>query len=242
MQIVHHLILHWAALITLGAMVTDARGSIGGTVFSKNKGGAYTRARTAPINRRTTAQSIVRNNFASNSKTWSGSLTAAERAAWNAFAASNPLVNRLGASIKVSGFNMFQKLNQVLSQIGSSNITDPPPDLSVPAIGTGLGTGAAVAGASLEVDTTAQVAASGGQFYVFATPPLAPGKTPQTSDYRFLRVADPSAAAVTLSLYADYIALFGPFISGNVIGVGLSTVNDESGAVTPSVITQIAAT
>lgn len=225
------------ALIAAGSVVSDIRGSIAGTTYSRNKGGLYARARVAPINRNTPAQSLVRANFATNAKRWSGTFTDSERASWTAFAAANPLVNILGASIIVSGLAMAQKLNQVLSQIGAAAITAPPPDLSVPPL-------AAVTGAVLDstlpgltIDTAAQTVVAGAKYYVFATPPLAPGKTPQTSQYRFIGAYAATAAATSIDASAEYTALFGSsYTAGQSFGAIVSTVNVESGAVTPGLV------
>lgn len=230
------------ALITLSSMVSAARGSVGGTVFSRNKGGAYTRARTTPINRATPSQTAVRANFGANSKAWSADLTAAERLAWTNFAASNPLVNILGASIIVSGLAMFMKLNQILGVIFEPNITSPPPDLSVPAIATVLGASAVAATPSIVVNTESQAVVAEAAYYIFATKPLAPGKTPQTSDYRYVQASSPTAAASTVDITTAYVAAFGPWIVGASIGVNVATVNTATGAVTPGQVFQIVST
>lgn len=230
------------ALITLSSMVSAARGSVGGTVFSRNKGGAYTRARTTPINRNTPAQSAVRANFGATSKSWSADLTAGERTAWTSFAASNPLVNVLGASIIVSGLAMFMKLNQILGVIEYPNISTPPPDLSVPPIAAVLGATAVSATPSIVINTDAQTEVPDADYYIFATKPLAPGKTPQTSDYRYMQVFSPVALATTADITAAYVAAFGNWINGASIGVNVATVNTSTGAVTPGVVFQIVST
>jgi hypothetical protein len=228
------------AKLTLGSMVTDARGSVGGVVYSRNKGGAYSRARVAPINRNTPAQTLVRANFGANSKGWSASLTAGERTAWTAFAAANPRVNILGASIILSGIAMYQSLNQVLSQIGQGNITDPPPDLSVPALAAVTG-GTAASAATVSLTTNAQAVVADAAYYIFATRPLSPGSTPQTSDLRYVTTANAVAAATTVDISDEYVALFGTFNSGASIGLAVSTVNEVSGAVTPALRFNLAA-
>lgn len=222
------------ALITMGGTITDARGSIAGNVFSRNKGGAYIRARVAPINRNTPAQTLVRANFGSNAKAWSSLLTAAQRTAWTNFAAANPLINILGASIIVSGISMFMKLNQVLSQIGSANITDPPVDLSVPPLAAPYGGNFVTMSQVAQVLTAAQTSESGASYYVFATKPLAPGKTPQQSDLRFVMTKQQTVTDVMFSLQSFYGALFGDFIVGQTIGLAIATVNVSTGAVTPA--------
>jgi hypothetical protein len=230
------------ALLTLGSVVTDIRKSIGGTTYSRNKGGAYARARVAPINRNTPAQSQVRANFASNAKLWSGTFTAAERTAWAAFAAANPLVNILGASIIVSGLAMAQKLNQVLAQIDQPVITTPPPDLSVPALAAPLSITTDSTTGAIIINTNDQSLVAGANFYVFATPALAAGKTPSTSDYRFVQNTAPTAVAASVDISDKWAALFGSFSAGASIGIACGTVNTETGAVTKAVIFNAIAT
>lgn len=231
------------ALLTLGAIVTEARGSIGGTVFSRNKGGAYARARVVPINRNTPAQSLVRANFGSNSKVWTGLMSASERAAWTAFAAANQLTNILGAPITVSGMAMSMKLNQVLAQVGVGPILDPPPDLSVPALAAATAVVFDGTDETLKVTTAAQAVTAGAKYYIFATGPLAAGRTPQTSQYRFIGAYAATAAATDIDLTAKWTALFGAtWNTGAAIGVAVATVNTESGAVTPGLIFTTAST
>jgi hypothetical protein len=242
-NILHHAPVIWGALIGLGSVVSDIRGSIAGTTYSRNKGGAYARARVAPINRNTPAQSLVRANFAANAKLWSGTFTASERAAWTAFAAANPLVNILGASIIVSGLAMAQKLNQVLAQIEAAPITSPPPDLSVDALAASTGATAVSGTHVIKVTTDAQTAVTDADYYLFATAPLAPGKTPQASQYRFVGQYSSVAANVDIDFSATYNALFGSvWIAGQSIGVLVATVNNVSGAVTPGVVYNILST
>lgn len=222
------------AIITFGATLAAARGSIGGTVISRNKGGAYMKARVAPINVKSPAQTVVRANFAANAKAWSSLLTAGERTAWTNFAAVNPLVNRLGASIIVSGLSMFVKLNQVLSQTGNPNITAPPPDLSVQPVAAALSV-AAVSGASTVIVTTdVQPAPNEGAYYIFATRPLAPGIKPGQSDLRFMLALAQVSAAITVDISTPYVAAFGAWNVGASIGVSVGFFNQLSGAVTPA--------
>lgn len=224
------------ALITLGAMVTDARGSVGGSVFSRNNAGGYARARTKPVNPNTPAQSQVRANFGLNSKAWSGTFTAAQRAAWTSFAQANPQVNRLGASIVLSGLAMANKLNQVLAQLGVAPIADPPADLSVPALAAALSIDAESPESDFNVTTAAQAVVAGAKYYVMATPPLKAGQKPPSSAYRFIAAKAAVAAAVVVDVTTEYFALFGTAAAGQVAGVSVAFVNTATGALTTPVI------
>lgn len=220
------------ALLQLGSVVTDIRNSIGGVTYSRNRGGSYSRARVAPLNPRSAAQTSVRQNFALNSKLWSGTLTAAQRVAWTIFAQNNPVTNVFGASKILSGNAMLMKLNQVLKQIGAAPITDPPTDLSVPALAAVLAYDGSGSPGALLVTTAAQSVTAGVKYYIFATRPLPPGRTPQTSDYRYIKTTAAVAAAVSIDITDAYEAMFGEPTAGTLTGVLVATVNTASGALT----------
>lgn len=106
-------------------------GSQGSRTFSHNKGGAYTRNRRIPVNPTTVAQGAVRNQLASFSANWAN-LAPADRSAWSAYASANPLIDRLGSAITVSGQSMYVSLNVALAQCGLAAITSPPIDTGPP--------------------------------------------------------------------------------------------------------------
>lgn len=106
-------------------------GSQGSRTYSHNKGGAYTRNRRIPINPTTAAQGAVRNQLAAQSSNWAN-LTDAQRSAWSAYAATNPVIDRLGSSITISGQSMYVALNTRLTQMGQTRVDDPPIDTGPP--------------------------------------------------------------------------------------------------------------
>jgi len=114
------------ALVKFGAMIADARGSIGGTVFARNRGGAYVRNRTTPINPQSTRQTAVRSLLASLTNLWSTTLTQAQRDAWTLYATNVPLVNSLGESRNVTGINMYVRANSLILDTGGTRADDAP--------------------------------------------------------------------------------------------------------------------
>lgn len=230
------------ALVTFGTNITQASGSAGGSVYSRNRGGAYIRARVAPLNPKSVAQQTVRNNFGSLAQNWSTALGDSDRMAWTLFAQAYPQVNTLGASIILSGLAMFMKLNQVLAQIGATFAVDPPTDLSVPPIAAPIGYGVNSTVPSAIISTEDQVATDGSSYYVFATGPLSAGRKPQTNDYRFIAALPPVAAASQVDISSYLEDLYGAMQSGKVYGVLVSAVNITTGATTvglPFVTTSI---
>ena len=105
------------ASIKLGAIASDIRGSIGGTVFSRNGGGAYAKQRVCPTNPNTAGQGIVRAIMSSMYAAWA-LLTAAIRGDWALYATNVTLPNRLGDQINLSGYNMFTRTKAVCDLIG----------------------------------------------------------------------------------------------------------------------------
>jgi len=120
------------ALIKFGGGITEMRGSIAGNVFSRNRYGAYVRARTKPINPNTSRQQAVRASVAELTVRWSSTLTAVQRTAWNLYASSVPMLNKLGETIYLSGFNHFVRSNVALTRGGLTNIDAGPVIFELP--------------------------------------------------------------------------------------------------------------
>jgi len=63
-------------------------------------------------------------------------LTGAQRAGWESYAAQTPLVNRLGESITVSGFNMYVRTNAYLLGLALATKTNAPLTPGLSSLGT----------------------------------------------------------------------------------------------------------
>jgi hypothetical protein len=89
-------------------------GSVGGTTYSSNKGGAVARVRVTPTNRRTGAQVRRRQQLGSVAATWN-SLLPANRLAWESYA-TNLYVPKHGRrpGVAYAGFNAFSGCNNLL--------------------------------------------------------------------------------------------------------------------------------
>lgn len=120
------------ALVKYGGGVMDIRGSIGGQVHSKNRYGQYIRAKVVPVNPRSSAQSAVRNIMAAVSAAWSASVSAAQRTAWETYAAAITMTNALGESITLTGFNHYIRSNVARLNIGQTRKDVAPTTLSLP--------------------------------------------------------------------------------------------------------------
>jgi hypothetical protein len=121
------------ARIIFGNMVADARGKVGGIVYSRNTGGAYARQKVSPVQPRTPAQLNQRSRLTSISKLWEN-LTNAQREAWKAFSLAARKRDVLGLSKQRTAQQMFMFCNLALDSAGYATISNPPVTLEVDAL------------------------------------------------------------------------------------------------------------
>lgn len=103
-----------------------ASGSIAGTTFGHNRSGLYVRARTRPVNPRSTRQSTVRALFATLITVWNNELSGSERTAWETWSSNTPIVGKDGNPINISGLNAFTRFNTIRLQIGQARVDAAP--------------------------------------------------------------------------------------------------------------------
>ena len=114
--------------IKFGGGVTDMRGSAGGNTYSRNRFGAYMRNRTVPINPNTGRQQLIKASMAALTARWSQTLTAAQRTAWNLYGSNVAMLNRLGETIYLTGFNHYIRSN-IFREAYNKTIIDAGPTI-----------------------------------------------------------------------------------------------------------------
>lgn len=212
----------------ISPLVSDARASLGGATFSKNRGGNYVRAKVAPVQPRTVAQQNARSNLATISGAWK-SLTQNQIAGWNSLASGVTLSDSLGNSYSPSGAQLFVGNNRNLSDIDQTIIDTAPPsapdfeDISPLVLTITAGTPA------FTIAPTIGAAPTGNSFLVRATAQLSPGISYiGQSQYRIIAVFAASAYA-SLNVLTAYTARFGTLTAGQNIGVSVTLVNIATG-------------
>lgn len=120
------------ALVKLGGGIVAMSGSIAGNTFARNRSGNYVRARTKPVNPRSDIQVKARSVVAFLSEYWYETLDADQRAAWNLYAASVAMKNKLGETIYLSGFNQFMRSNCMRKFQLMALVDDGPTDFTLP--------------------------------------------------------------------------------------------------------------
>lgn len=190
-----------------GAIVVAGRGKIGGHVASQNRAGSYFRTKVTPVNPQTTAQTTVRNRLSGLSSAWRG-LTAAQRSAWNSGVSDHAKTDVFGDLRNPTGFNLFQRLNNNLLNIGESQINVPPAVVPVDAFTTlSIAAEDGTVAEALEI-TFAPAIEADHKVKVYATPPMSAGVNFVKSEYRQIHVLD-NADLTGVDVIASYQAVFG---------------------------------
>lgn len=215
------------AKIKFGMMMTDARGKLGGQVFSKNRGGAYVRTKVTPSNPRTLAQMESRNLLGQTSSAWNG-LTDAQRLSWNSAVPEWQRTDVFGDLKTPSGKNLFVELNKNLLQAGLATLDIAPDKEEIVGI---TATAVAVDATAGEVTLTGLASVpTGFVLQVSATPPISPGISFVKNRFR---VVDYVAAGAVdgEALYSAYTDKFGALSPGDNVHFQLKYValNGQAG-------------
>lgn len=216
------------AKFTPGAIVSEVRGTVAATTYSKNKGGAIIRNRVTPINRRSTNQTQRRQILASLASAWRG-LTQSQRDSWNAASPNFPQSDSLGQTIFLTGEQLYVRCNANLLLIGAAQITSAPTPASFDVLAfTSLTATADDDGLSLAFTPTVP---AGFTLVVRATAPVSPGVSfVPSSRFRFL---DAIAAAQTSpqAIGPAYVGVFGSIAgaTGQKIFIEMFLVENASG-------------
>ena len=161
------------AKIKFGMMMTDARGKLGGQVFSKNRSGSYVRTKVTPVNPQTSFQQASRFLLGALSQAWSG-LTRAQIEAWNNAVNEWARTDIFGDLRNPTGKNLFTELNKNAVQAGYSQMTEPPAKEEMPVVSL-LDATLGISAGELEVNLSGNAVGHTLQFR--ATPTLSNGTT-----------------------------------------------------------------
>lgn len=213
------------AIIKFGQLIVEARGKLGGTVFSRNASGSYMRSKITPTNPGTNSQSLQRSKFSSVSQKWR-SLDDPQRLSWENLAKELSRTNIFGDNVPLSGFNCFSRLNNNLLLCGVGMISVAPYAYS-PTPVSSLGFGNLTPSLfKLEFFPAALLATD--QLFIFSTPGFSPGISFIGNKYRLVEVTYVEATS-PYDISATYIDKFGAPIVGKKVSVKVFTVDNRSG-------------
>ena len=217
------------AKVVYSPQVGDMRNKTGGAVHTKTRFGSMVRRKVSPTQPRSNYQMNVRASFTALSKLWSDSSMDNYRAAWIALAQSYPVKDVFGQSQKLTGHQMFVRINRNLDASDTPRILIPPASLSAPYPGTI--TLAKAGGPPITTLTYAQATLNtpAEKILVYATPGISHGVQNPGSRYRLL-LNIPDSGGGPWDILPQYIAKFGAPIIGRTIFVKASMITRATGA------------
>jgi hypothetical protein len=221
------------AKVKFSALISEMRNKLNGSVFARNRGGAYLRTKVTPTNPQTAAQVAARSLLTTFSQMWR-TLTPEQHLAWNAVVDQWSTTDVFGDVVNPSGSALFIRLNINISLAGGTVVNTPPTptgavaisELSIVADSSSSLFTVTFAPAAVPADTA---------MYVEATPMLSPGISNANSKFR--KIA--TLAAAEASPYAggaDYLFKFGSITAGQKVFCRAKFINQLTGEVSQSLV------
>jgi hypothetical protein len=214
--------------VKFSALVSEMRGKLNGSVFTKNRYGNSLRNKVTPVNRRTASQQSIKAMFTQFSQKWR-SLTDAQQKAWNSAVEDFRRNNIFGDSIKPTGSNLYCELNSNLALVGANELTEPPIQMPI----NGIQEFSLIIDGSSSTQkfdiafgpspTDADVA-----HLIFATRCYSPGKSYIKGEYRLIGTI-PANTNSSYSALSEWNTKFGALAKDQMISVKLIPVHRKTG-------------
>jgi hypothetical protein len=212
-------------------MMTDARGKLGGQVFSKNRSGAYVRTKVTPVNPRTVAQMQSRSILGSLSVLWNG-ITDVQRASWNEAVGNWQKTDIFGDLKKPTGKNLFVSLNKNLLQSGQAEVLTAPEKMDLPSLADLQVTFVDTAGTLSILGAPGE---AGITYQVSATPKLPNGASYFKNQLRVLHYT-PTPGSDSVDILDAYEAKFGEISDGDNIFWQIRAIGENGQAGVPMTV------
>lgn len=215
------------ALIKTGIAVGQISGRIAGNVFSRNRGGAYVRNGAIPTRSTTPYATAAKARLSDFSKAWA-SLTEVQQMAWKNWATQNPVINRLGDAITLSGHQAFVQLNININNAGGTAIVVPPvipPPIALLSASATYDIGAG----SFEITFTPDPLGSDDCLAIEAAVVDNPGVNYVSNLYKLVSVEAAATASPVASVDTLLAARFGTILVGQRVFYRLYVLNQATG-------------
>lgn len=215
--------------IQFGSFVTDMRGKVGGSIYSKNAFGSYVKNKTIPINPNTPAQQAARAQFATVSQDWAN-LTRAQKRAWGANAINYQQKDVFGKVYTPSGFGMFMSLNGNLSTVGAEKLVAPP-SITPPPDMYDFNMDADISATAINVFETGMAVPADTAWVITMTPQVNNSVNTQFVAKSKIAIIPAGTQLANVNLWADYLAKFGLPIANMKAGFEVWPVNTLNGVI-----------
>ena len=221
------------AKIKFGGLISAASGKLAGNVFARNKGGAYIRNWARPTNPQSTDQQAQRTKLANKSAAWRN-LTDTQRDAWKTWADDNPVLDRLGNSIKLTGAQAYSRINinrDTAGDAATASSTPGAPTFVADIVDASTAL-AADASAGTVIFTLGAGAAAAQILFIKCSRPVSAGVTNTNSDMRQIVVHTLDAADITagtVDIGTEYTTKFGIITDKEGMRINLSARQYDEG-------------
>lgn len=221
------------AKVKFSALVSEMRNKLNGSVFARNRGGAYLRTKVTPVNPQSLAQVAARSLLTTFAQSWR-TLTEEQREQWNSVVDQWARTDVFGDVVNPSGSTLYTRLNINISNAGGSTIVSPPSPVGADAL-TLLTVTADVSDSQVDIAFAPGAVPADHTMYVEATPMLSPGISNANSKFR--KIATVAAAGATpFDAYTAYVAKYGNLVAGQKLFVRAKFINKLTGEVSQSLV------
>jgi hypothetical protein len=226
------------AKIVPGSGISDIRGAVGGSIYSRNQYGLYVRAYMPPTGDPTQKQLDVQQLVIDVAASWRA-LDNDQKQAWR----ESTLISScsLGSKIYLKGYTLFQLLNRNKASAGETLLTAPPPDFTVPNSINNLtfdfsqDYGVPPPPKKLIVNITAPPGLTNVDYFIYAADKTTLGRTTLRGKQRLIKIFDCSLLP-ELDFTDEYTNYFGALQNTDIdtckIYVIVKTMNKANGVIT----------
>lgn len=213
-----------------GIGITGARGKIGESVFTRNKGGNAVRAYVIPVNTITPARTAIRAMFSIAQSDWA-TLSQSEVATWSLLATRIMKINKVSNKYRTTGRTLF--LEATLNALTAGQFPINEPDLQavsqpIRAVNFLVLSNLSVFIRTVFLDNTSVVPLNH-CVVIQCSPSCSPGINYPKNFFRIIRVFTAGENVSTVDLFLDYVAVFGVPVVGQKIFVRVSQFNQLLG-------------
>lgn len=209
------------ASIKMGAIVTDIKGKIGGTVFQGSVAGGVmknnaAKKSTSGSSKLTKADAgrvfLPQRTISSLASGWR-SLSLSDQLSWKTAAPSFPFLNKYGVSYTPSGYQLYMSVNANLTVINQTLLTVAPTPselVNMPPFVI-----AQDSSTSITIDTDIDLP-PGYLAQISATVGMSAGRQPAKGDYKLIAILT-AIDVLPFELFSAYTAVFGSLPVGSTI-------------------------
>lgn len=218
-----------------GSFIVDGQGKIGGHVVSTDRGGKVLRWKPTVTFKNSSYQQQIALRFTSSAVIWK-TLSNAQRQTWIDGSKNFPYTDYFGDSKRLSGFSLFQKINNNLASVQIAPIFTCPSPSKISSVDL-LSVFADAENQRLFISFDANIPATV-KLRIYGSPCLSPGIT--NSDGKLISFSSVSSGVASpIDISAPYINRNGVIQSGRAIFFKVHFINTTTGLASPFQSTSI---